>query len=511
MNLLMDNLPIQGNPAATGRRPTPPRQADLRISTASPQHQHQQQHPHQQQHATHQQHLSNNNNNNEKQISPPKTSMKRSFDVAFLMMPDERIKQKQAEKQARLEEALQMQQQHMQLQQQQQQQQQQQLNHYPTDLSPRGNASQIHNSSPPAMEYISLMEARQRYPQLSIRSPRIYDDPTLVLPVGGESSPEAVSTAASSPPPLPLRSAFTKVASSSVSTSSSSPSNTSRLESPSIIEPDQLSCHSMSPPLETPPPAMPTSAAAAAAPPSPLVYHNFRPEYQFNGAFQAVNSMQALRLKQLYTTRPPGPNCTPISPPSSSPPSSVASGGPPPEFLHAAAAYPGFAPPPHPFAVAQPLQNPAAAAILSTLIPPTLASTFTLTAQNVCAKCNISFRMTSDLVYHMRSHHKSEVACDPNRRKREEKLRCPVCQETFRERHHLTRHMTAHQDKASDHQPNNNSAAPGDHHSSSSASSSSSSSASSSSSSMVMTDSGDNEIINVVSGSPGRRGSNLHK
>ncbi|XP_068149199.1 abl interactor homolog [Drosophila tropicalis] len=485
MNLLMDNLPIQGNPAATGRRPTPPRQADLRISTASPQHQqqHAHQHQHQHQHATHQQHLSNNNN--EKQVSPPKTSMKRSFDVAFLMMPDERIKQKQAEKQARLEEALQLQQQHMQLQ-QQQQQQQQQLNHYPTDLSPRGNASQIHNSSPPAMEYISLMEARQRYPQLSIRSPRIYDDPTLVLPVGGESSPE-VSIAASSPPPLPLRSAFTKVASSSVSTSSSSPSNTSRLESPSIIEPDQLSCHSMSPPLETPPPTMPTSAAAA-APPSPLVYHNFRPEYQFNGAFQAVNSMQALRLKQLYTTRPPGPNSTPISPPSSSPPS-VASGGPPPEFLHAAAAYPGFAPPPHPFAVAQPLQNPAAAAILSTLIPPTLASTFTLTAQNVCAKCNISFRMTSDLVYHMRSHHKSEVACDPNRRKREEKLRCPVCQETFRERHHLTRHMTAHQDKASDHQPNSTSAAPGDHHSSS----------------------GDNEIINVVSGSPGRRGSNLHK
>lgn len=111
---------------------------------------------------------------------------------------------------------------------------------------------------------------------------------------------------------------------------------------------------------------------------------------------------------------------------------------------------------PHPFAgISHPelpriVQNPAAAAILSTLIPPTLASTFTLTAQNVCAKCNISFRMTSDLVYHMRSHHKSEVATDPNRRKREEKLKCPVCQESFRERHHLTRHMTAHQDKESD-------------------------------------------------------------
>jgi PR domain zinc finger protein 8 len=50
----------------------------------------------------------------------------------------------------------------------------------------------------------------------------------------------------------------------------------------------------------------------------------------------------------------------------------------------------------------------------------------------------------------MRSHHKHEAA-DPLRRKREEKLKCPVCSESFRERHHLTRHMTAHQDKAGDH------------------------------------------------------------
>ncbi|KAG6457908.1 hypothetical protein O3G_MSEX010544 [Manduca sexta] len=94
------------------------------------------------------------------------------------------------------------------------------------------------------------------------------------------------------------------------------------------------------------------------------------------------------------------------------------------------------------------IANPAAA-ILSTLLPPTLAA-FSLPAQNVCAKCSISFRMTSDLVYHMRTHHKSETATDPNRRKREEKLKCPVCNESFRERHHLTRHMTAHQDKEGD-------------------------------------------------------------
>lgn len=94
------------------------------------------------------------------------------------------------------------------------------------------------------------------------------------------------------------------------------------------------------------------------------------------------------------------------------------------------------------------IANPAAA-ILSTLLPPTLAA-FSLPSQNVCAKCSISFRMTSDLVYHMRTHHKSESTIDPNRRKREEKLKCPVCNESFRERHHLTRHMTAHQDKEGD-------------------------------------------------------------
>ncbi|OWR44737.1 hypothetical protein KGM_210075 [Danaus plexippus plexippus] len=94
------------------------------------------------------------------------------------------------------------------------------------------------------------------------------------------------------------------------------------------------------------------------------------------------------------------------------------------------------------------IANPAAA-ILSTLLPSTIAA-FSLPAQNVCAKCSISFRMTSDLVYHMRTHHKSESTADPSRRKREEKLKCPVCNESFRERHHLTRHMTAHQDKEGD-------------------------------------------------------------
>jgi len=36
------------------------------------------------------------------------------------------------------------------------------------------------------------------------------------------------------------------------------------------------------------------------------------------------------------------------------------------------------------------------------------------------------------------------------RRREQDKLKCPVCNESFRERHHLTRHMTAHQDKEGD-------------------------------------------------------------
>ncbi|KAH3869101.1 hypothetical protein DPMN_032260 [Dreissena polymorpha] len=63
-------------------------------------------------------------------------------------------------------------------------------------------------------------------------------------------------------------------------------------------------------------------------------------------------------------------------------------------------------------------------------------------AQNWCAKCNATFQITSDLVYHMRSHDKREF--DPIKRKREEKFKCDVCKETYKERHHFTRRMTSH-------------------------------------------------------------------
>ena len=92
-------------------------------------------------------------------------------------------------------------------------------------------------------------------------------------------------------------------------------------------------------------------------------------------------------------------------------------------------------------------------------------------SENWCALCKTSFRMTSDLVYHMRTYHKrdhTESTCGPRSRhdgtdardndvkktrnvddlgkktRVEKILRCHVCQETFREKHHLTRHMTSH-------------------------------------------------------------------
>ncbi|XP_058796750.1 uncharacterized protein LOC131670370 [Phymastichus coffea] len=113
-----------------------------------------------------------------------------------------------------------------------------------------------------------------------------------------------------------------------------------------------------------------------------------------------------------------------------------------------AAVYPNL--PYNPLSAVFPPLAEARPRFLATGILPSSFAALGLAAQNVCAKCNLSFRMTSDLVYHMRSHHKSEHAGEAARRRREEKLRCPVCDESFRERHHLTRHMTAHQDKESD-------------------------------------------------------------
>ncbi|XP_063819459.1 zinc finger protein 488 [Pseudophryne corroboree] len=77
------------------------------------------------------------------------------------------------------------------------------------------------------------------------------------------------------------------------------------------------------------------------------------------------------------------------------------------------------------------------------VLPPTLTSLGS-TAQIWCAKCKLSFRMTSDLVLHMRSRHKETGFETQGKRRRELQLSCPVCYAYFRERHHLSRHMTSH-------------------------------------------------------------------
>ena len=88
-------------------------------------------------------------------------------------------------------------------------------------------------------------------------------------------------------------------------------------------------------------------------------------------------------------------------------------------------------------------RNPVVEAMLHAPYRPVVASNMASVSmlQNWCAKCNATFRMTSDLVYHMRSHHHREI---DHSRNKDGKLQCDVCGETFRERHHLSRHMTSH-------------------------------------------------------------------
>lgn len=338
-------------------------------------------------------------------------SVKRSFDVAFLMLPDEKLKNKHPEKQARLQSDA--------------------IVTYRPQINVKNddglrkmcekrnelllrthemNGNTVKNCSSNFLHTNNnnndtIKNGQRFFPQ----------DLTFI-------SHDLMSRVNDAP-----KSAFTKVP------------NVRQGDSPippaPSLSPGQLSCPSTSPPISSSPPQNPI--------------YPFRSEYQLiNGSpfHTTISQMQQLaqneKLRQQFVYRPPQPHQQNGDLPHSS--SYLAAGNFP--FAGANA---------HPF-VAQPdlsgiVRNPAAAAaLLSTLIPPTIATSFSLTAQNVCAKCNISFRMTSDLVYHMRSHHKSEYAGDTNRRKREEKLKCPVCNESFRERHHLTRHMTAHQDKASD-------------------------------------------------------------
>ena len=110
-------------------------------------------------------------------------------------------------------------------------------------------------------------------------------------------------------------------------------------------------------------------------------------------------------------------------------------------------------------AASQPQFNPHPAAAVAAFSLLNAATQPAAAVSNTCAKCGITFRMTSDLVYHMRTHHtrpdKERIGGGTGNnndargsKKQTEKLKCNVCGENFKERHHLTRHMTAHQDLA---------------------------------------------------------------
>lgn len=310
---------------------------------------------------------------------PRKIPMKRSFDVAFLMLPDIKVKNKELDVQTM------------------------------SELSVRSDLMNRYHQMSNVLNNNKLIKTIDY-----TSSSKTYEDRCSSGSLNSSASSEKSDDLVESEVP---KSAFSKVTQIINVDSSVSPA----------ISPDELSCSSASPPVSHSPPIT-----------------SFRQNYNhFNSsAFQAIDP----------SGYPPQGNFKPLMYRGSSVPlinhhlsnrnceqsrfQSFHFGA---SNLHSST----LMPQPDQF-----IRNPAAV-ILSTLLPTTLGA-LSLPAQNVCAKCNISFRMTSDLVYHMRSHHKSEHAQDSNRRKREEKLKCPVCSESFRELHHLKRHMTAHQDKEGD-------------------------------------------------------------
>jgi PR domain zinc finger protein 8 len=320
-----------------------------------------------------------------------KLPMKRSFDVAFLMLPDEKLKRReQVNSSPELDVT---------------------ASNSPTELSVRSDLMNRYHQMNRAINNNKVFFGND-YTAMFKTSEDRYSSGSLNSTASSERSEEISDE---SP-----RSAFSKV------------SQIINVDSPvPPHSPDHLSCSSASPPISYSPPSVP---------------HTFRPDYSHfinSGAFQAIHH-PGFSPNGKYK---PVNYRNPIQ--NSHPPAAMNHGNQDPNHIqhfqlsHSNQQAAAFMTQPEQF-----IRNPAAA-ILSTLLPSTIGA-LTLPAQNVCAKCNISFRMTSDLVYHMRSHHKNESGPDLNKRKREDKLKCPVCQESFRERHHLTRHMTAHNDKEGD-------------------------------------------------------------
>lgn len=301
-------------------------------------------------------------------VTQTKPSVKRPFDVAFLMLPDEKLKnkQQQAEKQLRLSSG-------------------NAIVTYPTQISVKSDESLRQEMNERRHEHLPrhfaigsnfmhttnhnnneiMKNGGGRFSmQNGTPSPRMYDDPQIV--------PHDLIQRVHEMP----KSAFRKV-----------PHNNrqeSPLPPPPSLSPEQLSCPSNSPPVSS-------------SPPRNIIYHNFRPEYQFMSAspFHTISQMQQIaqnqqKFKQQFAYRP-----TPTSS-SSQNQVNACNDLPVPSAYLPTAGFPFATANAHPF-VAQPdltgiVRNPAAAALLTTLIPPTIATSFSLTAQNVCAKCNISFR-----------------------------------------------------------------------------------------------------------------------
>ncbi|KAH1013615.1 hypothetical protein HUJ04_002589 [Dendroctonus ponderosae] len=325
-------------------------------------------------------------------------SVKRPFDVAFLMLPDEKLKQKQTKlaKSASFDK----------------------------DVDSCYNNNEENEDEDVEIED-SPCELKLNRQSYFTQKQQIFDDPNLIK----NKNYQALRKAAS---PVEQKSAFTKV----------NLNKESRVSPSLSLSPDTNYQNSLSP---SPPiinrqyqnfPAnmLPQNQLFKASPPLSAYHTNFLPEnFQHHPAidahFLAKNSGELIH-----------PNFPKMRPTMYRP-----------EFSYNYQQFQGQEllkiASPSELKFSQEIRHPAAA-ILTSLLPPSLAA-LSLPGQNVCAKCNITFRMTSDLVYHMRSHHKNETN-DMNRRRREEKLKCPVCAESFRERHHLTRHMTAHQDKDDD-------------------------------------------------------------
>lgn len=325
-----------------------------------------------------------------------KMPMKRSFDVAFLMLPDEKLKRReQVNSSPELDVT---------------------ASNSPTELSVRSDLMSRYHQMNRAMNNNKVFFGND-YSAMFKSSEDRYSSGSLNSTASSERSEENADD-------LP-RSAFSKV------------TQIINVDSPiPPVSPDHLSCSSASPPISYSPPSLPP---------------NFRPDYSHfinSGAFQAIHhpgfSPNGKYKPMAYRGPMPNMNHHQHQGMNNNSNQDHPNHMQQFQFSHSNQQSAAFMSQPEQF-----IRNPAAA-ILSTLLPSTIGA-LTLPAQNVCAKCNISFRMTSDLVYHMRSHHKNESGGpEIQKRKREDKLKCPVCQESFRERHHLTRHMTAHNDKEGD-------------------------------------------------------------